>query len=56
MIKPHQILLRVVGVEGRTDREFLWKKANAGSEDGNGGDEVQGTVIKVCMLAICVFH
>ena len=24
---------------------FYGKKANAGSEDGNGGDEVQGTVI-----------
>ena len=53
MIKPHQILLRLVRVEGRNDREFLRQKANAGSEDGNGGDEVQGTVIKVCMLAIC---
>ncbi len=30
---------------GRNDREFLRQKANAGSEDGNGGDEVQGTVI-----------
>ena len=29
----------------RNDREFLRQKANAGSEDGNGGDEVQGTVI-----------
>jgi hypothetical protein len=54
MIKPHQILLRLVRVEGRNDREFLRQKANAGSEDGNGGDEVQGTMIKVCMLAICL--
>ena len=45
MIKLHQILLRLVRVEGRNDREFLRQKANAGSEDGNGGDEVQGTVI-----------
>ena len=30
---------------GRNDREFLRQKANAGSEDGNGGDEVKGTVV-----------
>jgi hypothetical protein len=30
---------------GPMDREFLRQKANAGSEDGNGGNEVQGTVI-----------
>ena len=35
---------------------FYGKKANAGSEDGNGSDEIQGKVIKVCMLTICLFH
>jgi hypothetical protein len=35
-----------MGTSVRNDREFLREKANARSEDGNGGNEVQGTLIK----------
>ena len=40
---------------GRNDREFLRQKANAGSEDGNGGDEVQGTVIRTTKLRRTIY-